>query len=798
MNDTAAARFARAEGCLLGQLAGDSLGSLVEFRSAGDILAQYPDGVRRLANGGTWDTLAGQPTDDSEMALALARTLAAHGRYDSGKARAAYVDWLDSGPFDLGATVSRGLRGRPNPRSQANGALMRIAPLGIFGAGRDPAQTAAWARADAALTHPHPVCRQANALFAMAIALAVETGIDSRALYERVLRWAGEMAVEKPLRDAAAGAADSPPGDYLRQQGWVTIAFRNALWQLMHASSFEEGVVDTVMRGGDTDTNAAICGALLGAVHGREAVPAQWEKAVLACRPAAGAPGVRRPRPKRFWPVDALELAAALLAPASTNGQGAAGGETGGLVTGAAAGVWCVNALRRFRHTDGGTCPRQARGSGMTIDLRRAAPAIAAGMLGACSLSGDGLWRGDVEQWAAAVPPGIPAVTAATPVAAPVVEPPPFPVAAVVAPARQAPRAVAAAPRIAAPPAPAADVSPGSVMAGAPSTFLRLQAEALAHELSGLSGLVDSQRVELEGLAGGAAESLALYAAAVEALDERLRTGAAPDDPILVSQWESAKTALKAVADAYSARLRELGARIAVNRGMTAYLSESTRAVKTVHAALGVDSGAIAGVETGVAEVMGENDRLLTEIDGTFARYAAYLDSERDRLAASPPAGAAPAAVARADTGASAAMAPPMPEAMPAAAPETAMAPPLPAAAVPEPAMPGRAVQDTLAVLGPALITIRFDRAGVIYEDALYDAVGAALARWPGAHFELVALAPVADDRGVAARHAETARRNAERVMDSLIAMNLPPDRLQLAVVTSPAVRAGEVRLFVR
>jgi ADP-ribosyl-[dinitrogen reductase] hydrolase len=57
--------------------------------------------------------------------------------------------------------------------------------------------------------------------------------------------------------------------DYIRQQGWVLIA----LWQLLHAPSLEEEVVDTVMRGGDTDTNAAIAGALLGAVYGGEAMP---------------------------------------------------------------------------------------------------------------------------------------------------------------------------------------------------------------------------------------------------------------------------------------------------------------------------------------------------------------------------------------------------------------------------------------------------------------------------------------------------------------------------------------------
>jgi ADP-ribosyl-[dinitrogen reductase] hydrolase len=110
------------------------------------------------------------------------------------------------------------------------------------------------------------------------------------------------------------GAAKGPPVDYVQQQGWVLIAFRNALWQLLHAPTFESGVVDTVMRGGDTDTNAAICGALLGAVYGFDAIPLQWVDRVLNCRPKAGLPGVHRPRPECFWPVDALELVERLVA----------------------------------------------------------------------------------------------------------------------------------------------------------------------------------------------------------------------------------------------------------------------------------------------------------------------------------------------------------------------------------------------------------------------------------------------------------------------------------------------------
>ena len=48
----------RAQGCLLGQLAGDALGSMVEFRRPEDIHRDYPDRIRKLADGGTWNTIA--------------------------------------------------------------------------------------------------------------------------------------------------------------------------------------------------------------------------------------------------------------------------------------------------------------------------------------------------------------------------------------------------------------------------------------------------------------------------------------------------------------------------------------------------------------------------------------------------------------------------------------------------------------------------------------------------------------------------------------------------------------------
>lgn len=305
--------LSRAQGCLAGQIAGDSLGSLVEFESPASIARRYPDGPRQLAAGGVWDTLPGQPTDDSELALALARSLAAHGRFDEAAVAQAYRDWYASAPFDVGSTTRAALdpawRGGKNRQSQANGALMRVSPLGIFGVRLDPAALDSAARADAALTHPHPVCRDASAVFARSLADAIR-GADARQVYHRAL--ACEPCGEE-VRRALQAAASSPPSDFMTNQGWVLLALQNAYYQLLHAPDFEQGVVDTVRGGGDTDTNAAIAGALLGAVYGLDAVPRQWLDAILDCRPAAGLPGVCRPRPEIYWPVDILPLARVLV-----------------------------------------------------------------------------------------------------------------------------------------------------------------------------------------------------------------------------------------------------------------------------------------------------------------------------------------------------------------------------------------------------------------------------------------------------------------------------------------------------
>ena len=278
---------------------------------AARIAEAYPDGPRELQDGGGWRTLAGQPTDDSEMALALARAIVAEGRYAAESALDAYRRWYRSEPFDIGHTTRAALNGYLMGESEANGSLMRVSPLGIFAHALPADAAAELARQDSTLTHPNRVPVDATAAFVVAISHAVRQGDGAEAAWSSALAWARGAEAAPSVTEALERAKTEAPVCDQQNQGWVLIALQNAFYAALHSASVEEGVVTTVRRGGDTDTNAAIAGALLGAVHGRDAVPPQWRSMVLSCRPhSLCAP---RPRPMDYWPGDVLELAERLL-----------------------------------------------------------------------------------------------------------------------------------------------------------------------------------------------------------------------------------------------------------------------------------------------------------------------------------------------------------------------------------------------------------------------------------------------------------------------------------------------------
>ncbi len=309
----------RGLGALLGLSVGDALGTTLEFTNPS--AAPLPELVtgphREITGNGPFSLEPGQVTDDTQMACCLAASLMSHGQLDIDDIAARYLGWrLHS--FDIGdqttAALSQIVMGMPpemagqevwlesRRHAAGNGALMRTVPIAVFFADHPDLRREASVR-DAAITHFDPRCQLASAAFNTAIAEAITQAPDPYRMTELAgaeIRTTAKYllgqhsdesqtirAAEKALLADLDSAADSDPHLYgpeihlLNHAGFVRIAFRLAFWHLLHTSSFEDALIDTVNRGGDADTNGAICGALLGAACGADAIPAGWRDTVL-------------------------------------------------------------------------------------------------------------------------------------------------------------------------------------------------------------------------------------------------------------------------------------------------------------------------------------------------------------------------------------------------------------------------------------------------------------------------------------------------------------------------------------
>ena len=73
-----------------------------------------------------------------------------------------------------------------------------------------------------------------------------------------------------------AGSVAARPVDGIRSGGFVRDTLEAAPWCLATTSSYAECALAAVNLGNDTDTTAAVAGALAGIVYGIEGIPAAW------------------------------------------------------------------------------------------------------------------------------------------------------------------------------------------------------------------------------------------------------------------------------------------------------------------------------------------------------------------------------------------------------------------------------------------------------------------------------------------------------------------------------------------
>ena len=269
---------------MLGLALGDALGAPFEFRRA----AMIPDPVPAFEL--PWmGRPPGATTDDTAMARNLVRSLVANGgRLDTADVLARHIAWLSTDPPDVGNLTRRVLSSardgeagaareyveRRGPEvSAGNGSVMYCAPLGVAYATR-PDELLDAAPALSAITHWDERCRTACLAVTLAVAALVRGeqphGAVVRAV-EAAARWAGGEELELLVDSAGRGRPIDGP-----DQGFVLFTAGVALRTAAEAPSFESGLRSVVSLGGDTDTNAAVAGALLGALHGRDGLPPAW------------------------------------------------------------------------------------------------------------------------------------------------------------------------------------------------------------------------------------------------------------------------------------------------------------------------------------------------------------------------------------------------------------------------------------------------------------------------------------------------------------------------------------------
>lgn len=96
-------------GAFYGQLIGDSLGSRYEFLSSVDVKKKLQNdtvnGHLPMLGMGNFREFPGQITDDSEMALSLARSLVKSKGFNQADVAASYAFWCSTNPPDIGITT---------------------------------------------------------------------------------------------------------------------------------------------------------------------------------------------------------------------------------------------------------------------------------------------------------------------------------------------------------------------------------------------------------------------------------------------------------------------------------------------------------------------------------------------------------------------------------------------------------------------------------------------------------------------------------------------------------------------
>ena len=244
--------------CIYGLAVGDALGVPYEFRKRGTFCCDGMDG------GGFHCQPAGTWSDDTSMVLCIAASLKELGQVDVQDISKRFRDWYIKGEytcdgkvFDIGATCAHAIEtGVPayGFENSGNGSLMRTAPLALV-----EGVTNHDIKDVSAITHASRVAMLSCVSICSIIDFLAKSGEDGICdVYERY------------------GFIAGLPRDEVKSDGYCVHTLGAAIWCLCNTSSYGECVLMAVNLGHDSDTTAAVAGAMAGVAYGYDAIPSKW------------------------------------------------------------------------------------------------------------------------------------------------------------------------------------------------------------------------------------------------------------------------------------------------------------------------------------------------------------------------------------------------------------------------------------------------------------------------------------------------------------------------------------------
>ncbi|MBP9090587.1 ADP-ribosylglycohydrolase family protein [bacterium] len=292
-------RIDRIRGAIFGQAIGDALGLGTEFLSKKKVQFIYPSGLSHYSqiiqdnHRERWKQ--GQWTDDTDQMLCILDSILSKGQIDTLDIAQRIFNWAKSGGMGLGQTVWHVLNQEnflQDPQNAArkvwedtgrelaaNGAVMRTSALGLWQLENDLA-VCQNAEAVCKITHFDPRCVASCVAVSLAVAHLVRGQNNVDELIEEITPHVEKIDSRvvdcfklAQSKSIAALQLDEGlnPGEVDRI-GYTLKATAAGFWSIKNCQSVESGIRTVIEEGGDADSNAAVAGALLGALLGYKSI----------------------------------------------------------------------------------------------------------------------------------------------------------------------------------------------------------------------------------------------------------------------------------------------------------------------------------------------------------------------------------------------------------------------------------------------------------------------------------------------------------------------------------------------